>query len=53
MKKALIGRYFNTLEATKGYYDNMALWSQEHHEIVEFQNCWMIVSCEQIKAIGA
>ena len=51
-RKALIGKYFHTVEGAVGYYNEMSEVLRKHQSIVEFKSgeC-MIVGNESIKAL--
>lgn len=51
MTVALIGIYYKTSYDATVAFAKLPEWQKENHSIVEFDNAWLIVSNEQIKAL--
>jgi len=48
---ALIGIYYKTRESAVEAFDKMSDWKKKNHNIIEFENAYLIVSNEQIKTL--
>jgi len=49
---AMMGKYYKTSEAALTAFDKLSEWEKKHQSIVEFENAYLIVSNEQIKAVN-
>lgn len=50
MTGVLMGKYYKTFEAAQEAFLKLSEWDQKNKVIVEFENAFMIVSNEQVKA---